>query len=96
MNGQWAEEILLDTGCSRAMVHSHSVVRKEELLKESTVVRCAHGDFTEYPMAKVCIGVDGQQFTTVAAVSNNLLVDVLLGIDIPTLGALIQGGWRAQ
>ena len=47
-------------------------------------------------MAKVCIGVDGQQFTTVAAVSNNLLVDVLLGIDIPTLGALIQGGWRAQ
>ncbi|KAL5457268.1 hypothetical protein EMCRGX_G034515 [Ephydatia muelleri] len=76
----------------KTMVHSHSV-RKKELLKKSTVVHCAHGDFTEYPMAKVCIEVDGQQFTTVAAVSNNLLVDVLLGTDIPTLGTLIPGGW---
>eukprot|EP00731_Ephydatia_muelleri_P014661 Em0008g381a len=88
-------QILLDTGCSRTMVHSRFVC-KEELLKESTVVRCAHGDFTEYPMAKVYIEVDGQEFSTVAAVSSNLPVDVLLGTDMPTLGTLIQGGWSSQ
>ena len=95
VNGQWAGEILLDTGCSRTMIHSR-FVRKEELLKESTTVHCAHGDFTEYPMAKVCIEVDGQKFTTVAAVSSNLPVDILLATDMPTLGTLIQGGWRSQ
>ena len=95
VNGQRAGEILLDTGCSRTMVHSRFVC-KEELLKESTVVRCAHGDFTEYPMAKVYIEVDGQEFSTVAAVSSNLPVDVLLGTDMPTLGTLIQGGWSSQ
>ena len=95
MNGQRVREILQDTGCSRTMVHSQFVC-KEELLKESTVVGCAHVDFTEYPIAKVCIEVDGQKFTTVAAVFSNLPVDVLLGTDRHTLGTLIQGGWRSQ
>ena len=81
----------MDTGCSRIMVQSHFVC-KEELLKESTIVHCTHGDFKEYPMAKVCIEVNGQKFTTV---SSNLPVDVLLGTDMPTLGTLIQGGAMA-
>lgn len=39
-----------------------------------------------YPMAKVQFEINGQKFTTVAAVSHNLPVDVLLGTNIPTFG----------
>ena len=52
---------VLDTGCSRALVH-WKVVPKEEFLEErATVVCCAHGDTVSYPLAKVRMEVEGNQ-----------------------------------
>ena len=53
---------------------------------ESAVVRCAHGDSVLYPMAEVNLEVDGCTIITVAAVSDTLPMDVLLGTGVPELG----------
>ena len=91
MNGHRVDDIMLDTGCSKTMVHRHLVSKGELVEGKSSVVRCAHGDSMVYPMANVCIEIDGHKFRTEATVSDNLPVDVLLGTDIPALGSLIQG-----
>ena len=42
--GKPVDNILLDTGCSRTLVHQ-SLVPKEKLLEgEAVAIRCAHGD----------------------------------------------------
>ena len=73
------EGIMLDTGCSRTMVHSDLVSEGQIREGESAVVRCAHGDTVMYPMADICVELDGCTIDTVAAVSDTLPMDVLLG-----------------
>ena len=70
---------MLDTGCSRTMVHSDLVSDGQIREGESAVVRCAHGDTVMYPMADICVELDGYTIDTVAAVSDTLPMDVLLG-----------------
>ena len=91
VNGQRARGIILDTGCSRTMVHRKLVSETQILEGESAVVRCAHGDSVLYPMAKVNIEVDGCTISVVAAVSDTLPMDFLLGTDVPELGKLLHG-----
>ena len=91
VNGRSAKNIMLDTGCSRTMVHRNLVSEAQMLDGESAVVRCAHGDSVLYPMAEVNIEVDaGCTISAVAAVSDTLPMDVLLGTDIPELGKLLS------
>ena len=54
------------------------------------VVRCAHGDTVLYPMAQVCLEVDGYKINTAAAVSNTLPMAVLLGTDVAELLTLLN------
>ena len=61
---------MLDTGCSRTMVHSDLVSDGQIREGESAVVRCAHGDTAMYPMADICVELDGYTIDTVAAVSD--------------------------
>eukprot|EP00731_Ephydatia_muelleri_P021055 Em0013g782a len=90
VNGRSAKNIMLDTGCSRTMVHRNLVSEAQILDGESAVVRCAHGDSVLYPMAEVNIEVDGCTISAVAAVSDTLPMDVLLGTDVPELGKLLS------
>ena len=88
---------MLDTGCSRTMVHSDLVFKGQIREGESAVVRCAHGDTVMYPMADICVELDGYTIDTLAAVSDTLPMDVLLGTDVPELGRLLsQASERAE
>lgn len=81
---------MLDTGCSRTMVHRNLVSEAHILDGESAVVRCAHGDSRLYLMAKVNVAVDGCTISIVSAVSDTLPMDVPLGTDVPELGKLLS------
>ena len=78
VNGHKVSDIMLDTGCSRTMVHGKLVTREQLIEGEATAVRCAHGDTMLYPLARVEVEVDGCTIKTVAALCNTLPKDVLL------------------
>ena len=64
---------MLDTECSRTMVHSDRV--SEGQIREGgfAVVRCALGDTVMYLMADIIVELDGCMIDTVAAVSAHFL-----------------------
>eukprot|EP00731_Ephydatia_muelleri_P002492 Em0001g2492a len=72
------------------MVHRNLVSEAQTVDGESAVVRCAHGDSVLYPMAEVNIEVDGCTISAVAAVSDTVPMDVLLGTDVPEVGKLLS------
>ena len=84
-------DILLDTGAAKSMLHTR-VVPKESLTGEKIVIRCAHGDAREYPLAWVTVEVAGKSHTLLGAVSDTLPVSVLLGRDMPNLKVWIAVG----
>lgn len=64
---------------------------REKLLEgRGAVVRCAHGDTVLYPMAQVCLEVDGYKINTTTAVSKTLPMAVLLGTNVPELLTLLN------
>ena len=69
------KDILLDTGCSRILVHQSLV--PESKLKEGNVVaiRCTHGNTVLYPLADMTMEVNGRQISVEAGVSETLPVD---------------------
>ena len=91
VEGKPVDNILLDTGCSRTLIHQ-SLVPKEKLLEgEAVAIRCAHGDTVLYPLAQVDLEIDGQPLEVQAAVSDRLPMAVLLGTDVPQLRGLLSG-----
>ena len=91
VEGKAVDDILLDTGCSRTLVH-RSLVPKEKLLEgEAVAIRCAHGDTVLYPLAQVEVEIEGQSFEIQAAVADRLPMAVLLGTDVPQLPELLSG-----
>ena len=82
IEGTKVRGIMLDTGYTRTMVRGDLVSKDKILEGKSAVVRCAHGDTVLYPLAQVCMEVDGCVINTVAAVSDNPLMAVLLGVDV--------------
>ena len=85
VEGKMVEDIVLDTGCSKTLIHHALVPRKKMLQGEEVTIRCAHGDNALYPLAMVDLVVDGVPLTVEAAVSKTLPVSVLLGTDVPEL-----------
>ena len=85
VEGLMVEDIVLDTGCSKTLIHHALMPRKKMLQGEAVTIRCAHGDNALYPLAMVDLVVVGVPLTVEAAVSKTLPVSVLLGTDVPDL-----------
>ena len=57
IEGKKVNDILLDTGCSRTLIHKDHV---EKLLEgEAIAIQCAHGGTVLYPLAEVEVEVEG-------------------------------------
>ena len=89
VDGEPVEDIVLDTGCTRTMVHE-KLVPPGKHMAGGVTIRCAHGDEVSYPVAEVVITVGGQTMTVTAGVSGTLPVSVLLGTDVPQLIRLLN------
>lgn len=87
VEGKYVKNILLDTGCSRTLVHQKLVT--EELVGRGTTVCCTHGETVLYPLAKVHMEVEGKRIEVKAAVSGQLPVGVLLVTDMSQLPELL-------
>ena len=89
VEGRNARDIVLDTGCSHTIIHQDLVPSSKKVPGEAVTIRCSHGDIALYPLADVCIEVEGIAFKVRAALSQMLPVSVLLGTDVPQLGELL-------
>ena len=96
MEGQFVEDIVLDTGCSRTLVRGDLVSKENLILGRAITVQCAHGDVVMYPVASVEIEIQGNTFTVEAGVSDRLPQSVLLGTDVPGLKELLKGREKAH
>ncbi|XP_065062272.1 uncharacterized protein LOC135689086 [Rhopilema esculentum] len=75
-------DILVDTGCSRTLVHK-DLIPEGKVDEETRVdIQCAHGDYVSYPTAEVSIKIQDKVFLQRVVVSPNLPRPVLLGMDI--------------
>lgn len=61
VEGTEAEDILLDTGCSRTMVRRELVPEEKIVEGEAVTVRCAHGDMVLYPLVEVELELEGRK-----------------------------------
>ena len=60
VDGKFVSDIVLDTGCTRTLVH-RDLVSEEKLMKaESVTIQYAHGDAVAYPLANVELEVEGK------------------------------------
>ena len=91
VEGKIVNDILLNTGCSRTLIHQKLVPECKVLQDEAVAIRCAHSDTVLYPLAQVQLEVDGQSLNITAAVAERLPVSVLLGTDFPLLTELLSG-----
>ena len=96
VGGQFVEDIVLDTGCSRTLVRGDLVSKENLILGRAITVQCAHGDVVMYPVASVEIEIQGNTFTVEAGVSDKLPQSVLLGTDVPGLKELLKGEEKAH
>ena len=87
-------DILLDTGCTRTMVRSDLVGKKNLIPGEAVTVLCAHGDTALYPLARITINMEGIEMEVEAVVSDSLPVSVFLGTDTTQLGQLFRSNPR--
>ena len=90
VEGQFVNDIVLDTGCLRTLVRSDLVEEQNRKHGETVTIQCAHGDAVSYPLASVELEVQGNVLTVEAAVSDKLPSSVLLGTDVPNLFELLQ------
>ena len=88
VKGKLSQEILLDTGCSRTLMHQ-DLVLEEKIIEGEAVVICAHGDMALYPLAQITMEVDGNIIEVEAAVLSTLPMGVLLGTDTEELAELL-------
>ena len=99
VEGRYVEDIILDTGCTRTLVHQDLIPRDMETHGE-VIIRCAHGDEVSYPVAEVEITVGDRIMQVEAGVSHTLPVSVLLGTDVPQLFGMLpntgQGGVQCR
>ena len=79
VDGRYVRDILIDTGCTRTLVHQ-SLVSPRKMITGEVAIRCAHGDEVSYPLAHVNITLGAQVFTVEAGVSRMIPVSVLLGV----------------
>ena len=89
IEGRAVMDIVLDTGCSRTLVHRKLVPPQKMLPGSAVTIRCAHGDTVLYPLAAVDVEIRGKKFAVEAAVSDTLPASVLLGTDVPELTSFL-------
>ena len=94
VEGREVKDIVLDTGCSKTIVHHSLVPEKKLVTGEAVTIPCAHGDSVLYPLEHVDLVVDGVPLTVEAAVSKSLPVSVLLGTEVPELAKFVGGKAR--
>ena len=90
VEGHAVDNILLDTGCSRTLVHKKLVPEEKVQDAEAVAILCAHGDTVLYPLAKIWEADLLRLIEVEAAISETLPMSVLLGTDIPELPELLQ------
>ena len=73
VEGCYLEDIFLDTGCTRTLVHQDLIPRDMETRGE-VIICCAHGDEVSYPVAEVEITVGDRIMQVEAGVSCTLPV----------------------
>ena len=91
VQGKMVRDILLDSGCSRTMVHLRLVSPEAFVEGSNVVIRCVHGDTVLYPLANIQMDVEGVPIQVKAAVFEDLPVSVLLGTDMAQFSQLIKG-----
>ncbi|XP_065901363.1 uncharacterized protein [Dysidea avara] len=96
VEGQLVSDIVLDTGCSRTLVHSDLVSDEKLRQGEAVTVQCAHGDTVVYPLANMELEVHGQAVSVEVVVSEILPQSVLLGTDVPELLNLLRANDGGQ
>lgn len=89
VEGREVEDILLDTGCSKTLIHKDLVPEGKIQQGEAVAIRCAHGITVLYPLTEISLKVAGCHITVEAAVSETLPMSVLLGTDVPELTELL-------
>ena len=89
VEGTYVKNILLDTGCSRTLIHRKLVPEEVLLEGKATMVCCAHGATVLCHLAKVHMEVEGKPIEVEAAVSDRLPVGVLLATDVSQLPELL-------
>lgn len=60
IEGKLVQDILLDTGCSRTLVHREHVPQEKLIEGEAIAIQCMHGDTVLYPLAQLNIEIDHQ------------------------------------
>ena len=83
LEGIQVRDILLDTGCSRTLVHKDLVSKDSLLAGKAVAIRCAHGDTVLCPLGQVQLEVERQAMEV--TVADKLPMSVLLRIDIPVV-----------
>ena len=91
VNGFLVDYLLLDTGCSKAMVQRNLVGEERWLEGELTIFQCVHGDTIAYPLAAIELELQGKPVLVDAAVSDTLPQSALVGTDVPGLLEMLQG-----
>ena len=94
VEGIQVRDILLDTGCSRTLVHKHLLSKDSLLAGEAVAVRCTHGNTVLCPLAQVQLEVEGQAMEVTVAVADKLPMSVLLGTDTPLFSKLLSGSYK--
>ena len=89
VEGKSVDDILLDTECSRTLVHQQ-LVPEELKMGDAVAIRCAHGDTVLYPLADISLEVNGKAIIVEEAVSDTLPMTVLLGTDTSELSELLE------
>ena len=79
VEGESVDDILVDSGCSRTMVHRKLVPECKVKEVEAIAMQCVHGDTVLYPLAEISLEVEGQAVVVEAAISNTLPLSMCLG-----------------
>ena len=77
------EDILLDTGCSRTIVHESYVPKSKYVAGEAVAICCAHGDTVMYPITIIDV-VSSIPLQVEAVVSTSLPVSMLSELMFPS------------
>lgn len=97
MNGTDVDDIFVDTGCTKTLVHPSLVPSSSFIPGENVNVRCTHGDVASYPLANAEIIVDDVPLALRVGVIESLPHSVLLGTDVPRtqLGKILLSPGRS-
>ena len=90
VNDFLVDDLLLDTGCSKTIVHRDLVGGEQWLEGKSIIIQYVHGDAIAYTLAAMELEIQWKSVLVNAAVSDTLPRSVLVRTDILQLLELLQ------